>query len=262
MPMSENIYTHFHPGERSFVDKVLDWIERTARTHELRTTDFLDPRQIHILTTLVNREPDVQALFSGGYPDAERQRAIIAPDYAYLEEAAVPIEVLSITSDDARFPGLEHGDFLGALLGLGIKREKLGDIHVSSNGCHVLVAAEMMEYISLNLHQVHRVQVFTERLPLSQLQQTEVNLEELRLSVASMRLDGIVSDVIRLSRAKATLPIKAGRCRVNWKVEEDPSTLLNEGDVVSLQGFGRFKVLEIEGKSKSGRTRVIIGKYV
>ena len=81
------------------------------------------------------------------------------------------------------------------------------------------------------------------------------------LSVASMRLDGIVSDVCRLSRAKALVPIQAGRCRVNFKTESDPSKPLKEGDVVSLQGFGRFRVLEVEGVNKKGRTRVKIGKY-
>ncbi|MNG13625.1 hypothetical protein D3C84_973130 [compost metagenome] len=76
-----------------------------------------------------------------------------------------------------------------------------------------------------------------------------------------MRMDGIVSDVFRLSRAKVLLPIQAGRCRVNWKLEEDPSKPLKEGDMVSMQGFGRFKVLEVEGVSKKGRIRVKIGKF-
>jgi RNA-binding protein YlmH len=57
-------------------------------------------------------------------------------------------------------------------------------------------------------------------------------------------------------------PIRAGRCRVNWKTEEDPSQQLHEGDVVSFKGFGRFKVLEVDGVTKKGRIRVKIGKYV
>lgn len=260
--MSNQLYAHFHSDEHSFVDKALDWIERTARNHEQRITEFLDPRQIYILTTLVNREPDVQLVLSGGYAAAERKRAIIAPDYAYIDADAVPLQVLTITSEDAKFPSLEHGDFLGAILGLGIKREKLGDIHVHADACDVIVASEMIDYIHTNLQQVHRVHVFTDRKPLDELSIAESQLEEMRLSVASMRLDGIVSDVIRLSRAKTVIPIKAGRCKVNWKVEENPSTPLSEGDVVSLQGFGRFKLLSVEGISKSGRIRVIIGKYV
>ncbi|MNF02421.1 hypothetical protein D3C80_2015610 [compost metagenome] len=82
------------------------------------------------------------------------------------------------------------------------------------------------------------------------------------LTVASLRLDGIVSDVYRLSRSKVLIPIKAGRCRINWRTEEDPSKNLKEGDIVSLQGFGRFKVLELDGVTKKGRFRVKIGKFV
>ncbi|MOA60324.1 S4 domain protein [compost metagenome] len=80
--------------------------------------------------------------------------------------------------------------------------------------------------------------------------------------MASLRLDGIVSDVFRLSRSKVLVPIKAGRCRVNWKTEEDPSKQLKAGDMVALQGFGRFKVLETDGVTKKGRLRVRIGKFV
>jgi RNA-binding protein YlmH len=120
---------------------------------------------------------------------------------------------------------------------------------------------DISDYLHLNLQQVHRVHVQTEILPLQLFQPSRETLEEMSLSVASLRMDGIASDVFRLSRAKALLPIKAGRCRVNWKVEEDPSKPLKEGDLVSMQGFGRFKVLRVEGTSKSGRLRMKIGKY-
>jgi RNA-binding protein YlmH len=109
---------------------------------------------------------------------------------------------------------------------------------------------------------VHRVGVVTDIEPLSRLQTVEPKLEPLDLTVASLRLDGISSDVFRLSRSKILIPIKAGRCKVNWRIEEDPSKVLAEGDIVALKGFGRFKVLEVEGITKKGRTRVKIGKFV
>lgn len=259
---NDAFYVHFHPDEAGFVDKMTEWVARVVRNHEPKQTDFLDPRQMYILQTLVNRDPSAQLLSSGGHDDAERKRGLIAPDYAYLDAADVALEVISISSDDAKFPGLAHGDFLGSLLGLGLKREKIGDIYVHETFCHVVVAAEISEYIDLHLQQVHRVHVLTERLEIDKLVPLVPKMETLRLSVASMRLDGIVSDVVRMSRGKVLPPIKAGKCRVNWRVEENPATLLQTGDVVSLQGFGRFKVLEIEGESKSGRIRLTVGKYV
>lgn len=259
--MNKELYSHFHSDEHYFVDKSWDWVERAAQNHAVKLTDFLDPRQAFIITTLVNRHPDVHCRLDGGYSAAERRRALIAPDYRNLDEEDMEMAVLSVSSGDGKFLTLEHGDYMGAILGLGMKRDKVGDIHVIEGGCHCLVTQDAADYLHLNLSQVHRVHVQTELLPLSQLELSAVKLDELTLSVASMRMDGIVSDVFRLSRAKVLIPIQAGRCRVNWKPEEDPSKPLKEGDMISMQGFGRFKVLEVEGVTKKGRIRVKIGKF-
>jgi RNA-binding protein YlmH len=262
MDKKHNIQMHFHPDERAFVDRVMDWTEQVAENHSLKQTDFLDPRQAFIVESIVRRNPECQVHFDGGYGLAERKRAIIARDYIDFKDEPASVMLLSITSDDTKFASLVHGDFLGALLGVGIKRDKIGDIHLHSEEgfCHVVVAAEISDYIHLQLQQVHRAHVITELLPIQTLKPTEKHYEEMNLSVASMRLDGIVSDIVRVSRAKIIAPIKAGRCKVNWRVTEDPSTLLKEGDVISLQGFGRFELLEVLGESKSGRMRLRIGK--
>lgn len=256
----DNIYSHFHPDEHRFVDKAAEWVER-AEQHSVKLTDFLDPRQQFILTTLVHRSSDVQVRFEGGHEQAERKRALVAPDYRMLDEENMGISLIAVTSLDDKLRELDHSDYMGSILALGMKRDKIGDIHASDSGCHFLVAEEVADYMRLNLQQVHRVHVQTELLPLDQLKASAVKLEEMNLSVASLRLDGVVSDVYHLSRAKILIPIKAGRCKVNWKQEEDPSKTLQPGDVVSLQGFGRFKVLEVEGLTKKGRFRVKIGKY-
>jgi RNA-binding protein YlmH len=260
--MQKDIYGHFHPDEHHFVDKAWEWVERAAEQHAVKRTDFLDPRQAYILQTLVNRHADVHCRLDGGYLEAERKRAIIAPDYRSLDDEDMGIAVLSVSSGDGKFLTLEHGDYMGAILGLGMKRDKIGDIHVVEGGCHCLVSVEAADYLHIHLSQVHKVHVQTEIIQVDRLETSKAQLEEQQLSVASMRMDGIVSDVFRLSRAKVLIPIQAGRCRVNWKVEEDPSKSLKEGDLISMQGFGRFKMLEVEGVSKKGRIRVRIGKYV
>jgi len=258
----KEIYEHFHPDEKAFVDRAWEWVERAAQRHETKRTDFLDPRQAHVLFTLANRHPDAQVLLAGGSAQAERQRAVIAPDYKDLDGVDMGIAVLDISSDDRRISGLDHGDYLGALLGLGIKRDKIGDLHVSEEGCHALIAEEIGDFIVGHMKQAHRVDVNVTIRSLSELREIQSKLEEQVLSVASMRLDGVASDVFRLSRTKIIAPIKAGRCRVSWKPVEDPSHPLKAGDVVSMKGFGRFKVLEVEGVSKSGRIRVRVGKFV
>jgi RNA-binding protein YlmH len=258
--MNKQLYVHFHADEHHFVDKAWEWIIQASELHIVKRTDFLDPRQAVILTALASKTDNVAVRFDGGYKEAERKRALITPDY-HLEMDDMAIEVMAITGGDSKFLSLTHGDFMGSILGLGMKRDKIGDIHVHDSSCHCLVAAEASSYLQLQLHQVHRVSVQTEIIPLEQFQPAKVNLEELLISVASLRLDGIVSDAFRLSRAKVLVPIKAGKCRVNWRVEEDPSKPLREGDLISVQGLGRFKVMEVEGMSKKGRIRMKIGRF-
>ncbi len=257
-----DIYAHFHPDERRFVDKAADWVERAGRSHELIRSDFLDPRQAFIVASLVRRNGDLGLRLDGGYPRAERQRALIAPEYRELERESADIGVVAVHSQDRQIGSLDHGDYMGAILHLGIKRDKIGDIHVFDWGCHCLAALDMAGYIGAQLRQVHRVQVATELLSLDELRIAEVELREMHLTVASLRLDGIAGDVYRMSRAKVLEPIKAGRCKVNWKAVENPSKMLEEGDIVSLKGFGRFKIVAVEGETKSGRVRVTVGKYV
>lgn len=260
--MKQGIYDHFHPDEKPFVDRAMEWIERSAQHHELKRTDFLDPRQAQIVTMLANRNPDVIVRLDGGYEQAERQRAIIGPDYRSLDDEAIGISVLAVNGPGQAQLELDHGDFLGALLGLGIKRDRIGDIHVHEQFCHIIITDEIADYLNIHLRQVHRINVLTDVIPLAELQTVIPRLEEMSLSVASMRLDGIASDVYRISRSKIVDPIRAGRCRVNWKSEEDPSEPLRAGDVVSFKGLGRFKVLEVDGVTKKGRIRVKIGKFI
>lgn len=260
--MKPALYDHFHPEEKAFVDRALEWVERSAQQHELKRTDFLDPRQAEIAASLANRHPDVHIRLDGGYEQAERKRAIIGPDYRNLDDEPIGISVLAVHGSAREHLELDHGDYLGALLGLGIKRDRIGDIHVHQSFGHIIVLDEIADYLNIHLRQVHRLNVLTEILPLAELRTIVQKLEEESLSVASMRLDGIASDVYRVSRAKIVDPIRAGRCKVNWKTEEDPSELLKAGDVVSFKGLGRFKVLDVEGVTKKGRIRVKIGKFI
>ncbi|MGU3469915.1 RNA-binding protein [Paenibacillus sp. D51F] len=260
--MADGLYEHFHPEERPFVDRALEWIGRSAQLHELKRTDFLDPRQASILMSLANREPDVGVRLDGGYEGAERRRALIAPSYRYLEGEETGISVLEVQAVSGGHLELDHGDYLGAVLGLGIKRDRIGDIHVGPDGAQLLVADEISDFLNVHFRQVHKLSVLTSVKPLTELRPVVSRMEEMSFTVASMRLDGICSDVYRISRAKIVEPIRAGRCRVNWKGEEDPSKQLREGDVVSIKGLGRFKLLEVDGMTKKGRIRVKAGKFI
>ena len=261
--MNNGFYAHFHPDEKAFVDRVQEWLERTISQHEIRRTDFLDPRQQFIVQTLINKVGDISYRFDGGDDESERKRAIVAPSYIDAQYEDLELCIIEVTSPSDKFDDLDHGDFLGSLIGLGIKRDKLGDIFLHATFCHIVTTKEMANYLDIHLRQVHRLNVFTQILPIDKLKPIRSEMEQMQFTVASLRLDAIASDAYRISRAKIVEPIKSGKCRVNWKQEEDPSKQLKSGDMVSLKGLGRFKVLSVgDTATKKGKIRVEIGKYI
>lgn len=257
--MNDSMYVHFRPEERPFVQKIEEWAKKASDQHQSKRTDFLDPRQALIVQSIVNRYSGIHVYFFGGYEGAERKVGWIAPDYLVPSIEDSEVTAVSIQGD-TRFLDVDHGDYMGAILGLGIKRDKIGDILVHEHGCHLITVKEICDYILIHLNQVHRLQVGTAEIGLDKLIVPDKQFEEMSFTVASLRLDAVASDAYRMSRAKILAPISTGKIKVNWKTTTDPSLHLAQGDVVSVKGLGRFELLEVEGPTKKGRIRIKIGK--
>ncbi|MED0674704.1 YlmH/Sll1252 family protein [Aneurinibacillus thermoaerophilus] len=250
-----SIYQHFRRDEHPFVERVLEWTERVRARYQVIRTDFLDQRQAFIARSIANREAGVYFETYGGYEKAERVRGLFYPEYVEPSREEFGLALLQVKGTN-RFLTLEHRDYLGALIGLGIKREKFGDILVHTDGAQLLVAEEIAGYVRLYMNQVHRVRVTVEEVPLEGISVPEQSFHPLSFTVQSPRLDAVVGDVYRLSRAKVVAPIQNGRVKVNFREINDPSFYLEEGDIVSFKGFGRFKVTSIGGETKKGRIKM------
>ncbi|MBO8171128.1 MAG: hypothetical protein H0Z33_04450 [Bacillaceae bacterium] len=257
-----SFFDHFREEERPFVERIMEWTDQVRERYQIRTTDFLDPRQAFIVRSVVGHETGVYVRFFGGYEGAERQRAVIYPEYVEPEAQEFGLALIEITHGN-RYIKLSHRDYLGAVLGLGVKRDKFGDLLlIDDDRCQLIVADEIADFVRLHLHQVNRVQVSADIVELDRIKPPRREQEIQTISVSSPRVDAITSEVYHLSRSKVVQPIKNGRLKVNWKQVETPSLSLEPGDVVSLKGFGRYQVLDIQGKSRKGRYILEIGKYV
>ena len=254
-----SVFQHFRADERPFIERVEDWLGRVYTRHQLQLTDFLNPREQFILRTLTQRTADVVCFFDGGYEQAEYQRCLLAPDYWHPQPEDMDLCFLEITGA-TQFQPLKHRDYLGALLNLGIKRDKIGDLLVTDDRCQLVTNRQMGTYIRLNLTHVHRVHVTVEEIDRTCLTLPENTIEEQSVIVASTRLDAVLSATFPLSRSKIVPLIQASKCKVNWKVEENPSATVEPGDTLSLRGYGRVYVLALEGETKRGRIRLTIGK--
>ncbi|GGE22417.1 putative RNA-binding protein YlmH [Marinithermofilum abyssi] len=259
MAAKEALFTHFRPEERILAEKVLDWMEWTSRRYQPYLTFFLNPRERVIVESLIRRDPDLGLCFDGGYEHAERCRGLILPPYMEAEPEAFELSFLHLESANQK--ELQHSDVLGSLLGLGIKREKVGDILPHEQGCHVVLGREMADFVRSQLDRVGRTSVLVREISRSELIVPDQPLEGKRVTVASLRVDAVASEGFSLSRSKAVALIKSGKCKVNWKVEENPAAQVETGDVISLRGFGRLFVGDLCGTTKKGRQWVEIKKY-
>lgn len=254
-----SIYQHFRKDEWPFVDQIIEWHEDVKLRYRVRLTDFLDPRQQQIVTTIIGNDDEVNLSFSGGSPFAERKRAFIAPTYTEVTESDYNLVLFSIHYP-AKFITIEHRDVLGSLMNLGLKREKFGDIVLASDDAQLIVASEIADYVEANVQTIGKANVSLKQIELSEHKVSKETWEETTATVSSLRLDVILSQLFNLSRTKVLPYISRGLVKVNFKVIEQNSFSLEEGDQLSVRGFGRAKIIAIEGRTKREKLRVRFGR--
>lgn len=146
-------------------------------------------------------------------------------------------------------------------MGLGIEREVLGDILMQGAQAQILVDSKMSEYIKSNFTKVAMVPVQVEEIPLEELKVPEQKAKEIRAMVASMRLDAVGAAGFGLSRTKMVQMIDGDRVQVNWQSAKSVSQTVKVKDIISIRGKGRIEIEEITGKSRKGRTGLLINRF-
>lgn len=246
---------------RDSLVRVIDQAEQAIKTWEVVFTDFLSPPELAETQQAFQRLTEVQLVAWGGYPQAERQRLAIARSDLPLDVTQVQITALDIAGNFL-FDPATHRDFLGAILGTGIVREKVGDIIVlGERGAQAIVVPEMVEFLEMNLTQVRSVPVKTQRIELGELKIREPKKKEMTTVEASMRLDAIASAGFGMSRSKMVDLIDGGDVRVNWKEITSASHTVKPGDLIAIRGKGRLEVGEV-AVTKKDRYRVQLTRFV
>lgn len=240
--------------ERLLFAKALDRAMVAAKRRQPAFTDFMDRAKCMRFAERLRAERSVQIVLFGGTADCERQMMGFFPEGEEPEGAAFPIRCIRIRRKNKKFgqSDLTHRDYLGSLLGLGIDRAKLGDILVTEDMALCFAAEEIVPYLCGFLEQVSKTAVVAEEIDQAAELPTR-QTETKRITVASLRLDAVAAEVFHLARGKAQTLIGAEKAAVNWNVVTNPSRPLAEGDLVSLRGFGRFRVGTIGGKTKKDR---------
>lgn len=254
-----SIYQHFRPEEKDFIDQVLEWKETVGQTYMEKLTDFLDPREQHIVQSIVGTQSEVQCAFFGGTANAERKRALIYPEYYAVREDDFQLTLYEIIYP-SKFIQIEHKHVLGSLMSLQVTRGKFGDILLHGKQVQFFVASEMSEFVKLELKTIGRDTVSLEEMPISMALETEERWEESTITAASARVDAVISASFRLSRQKVQQSIQQKHVKVNWKIVTQAAFECQEGDVISVRGAGRAKVISFIGKSRKNNWQILVGR--
>jgi RNA-binding protein YlmH len=252
------IYQHFRKEEHHFIDQVLEWQETVKRQYAPKLTDFLDPREQQIVQSVIGRNEEVYISFFGGAPFVERKRALLYPPYFQPADEDYDIALFEVHYP-SKFVSLEHRQVLGALMSLGLRRGKFGDILMKEERIQFLVANEIADYILLHLHAIGKANVSVEKRPLTEIITLEEKWQDTTITASSLRLDAILSQAFHVSRQKIQSFIENGFVKVNWKIVEHAHFECQQGDILSARGFGRCKIISIEGKTKREKWRIRIG---
>ena len=240
------------PEDKLQFAKVLDKLTAANKKHTTTFTDFLDPARCGAFLQILERY--TTPIINGGHPSAERKMIAFQgqEDYTANEDSPIlfPITPIAITYNQKFSKPPTHRDYLGAVLGLGLERSKIGDISLETNQAIMYAATDVAGFIVESLNQVGRVTV---KAAIAQhIGETEDTGKQKRITVASMRLDGVLSAAFNISRSKAAMYIESEKVYVNWKLAKKTQTI-NQGDQITLRGMGRLLVEAHVGTSRKDR---------
>jgi len=251
--------------DRLLLARVLDKLELARDRGVPSHTPFLSPGEQAAVTDLLNACGHPRHLFWGGFKDSERRVCFFLPDWQEEEDVTGDPEH-PLTAAEAVFPAnasLSHRDILGALMGLGLTREKLGDILLpEENRCQVLALREVMPILLSQWESAGRYKLSLKEIPLSALTPKPAQVKTIRDTVATPRLDAVLASGFSLSRSKASALIASGKVALNHRECLKPDKPVEEGDVLTCRGLGKCVVKEVPGQSKKGRTMLVLERYI
>ncbi len=267
MDKQEVLNSYKRQEDKILVSQVFDKISQMNKTQKIENTDFLDMYQISLVETVLKKINFDNYILYGGYEQAERKILIIYPEkynIAMIEKNYNKlIKIVRVTLSDEEKGKYSHRNYLGGIVKLGLKREKVGDILVFDDGADIVTVNNFAPILSKELRNLTRFENSDiEQLELNEIRIREIKVEEVKIIVPSLRLDNFVSDLARTSRSKASEIIDQERVFINGKCETKTSKQVKKDDIITIRGKGRFVVKDCVGNTRSGRTVILVEKYI
>lgn len=260
--------------DKILLAKIEDKARLCSENSMLTSSDFLDMHERSVVSKMRLQYPDVKMVFYGVFDDAERTVAVFLPEYIEAENADElkayfhenpddnPLAVIRLEKDKFS-PPLSHRDYLGALMGLGIRRETTGDIPVDENGCKMAVLSKIAPFIVDNMSKAGRGTLKAEIIPASAAENgAKATGVPDSFTVSSMRLDSVIKNAFRVSRTEAADAVESGAVFVNDVECTKPDKKIAQGDKIVFRRKGRIIIADCSSFSKKGRVIVETIKFI
>ena len=235
--------------------QIIDKANSCMKNYDVKNSDFLNPYEIKNAIDILNSNKDIKYSVDGGYDEAERSMIFMYPFYMEYEDIENTLRFIQIEGN-FKFKSISHKDYLGSLMNLGIKREKVGDIIIHDNFCQVIVSSDICDFILMNLTKVSRNNVSVKEISREELIKNEITYKDIAFTVSSDRLDCIISGLYNISRQDSLKYINGERVAVNYEKITSPSKVIQDNALISVRGKGRAIVVKVRAITKKGRIKV------
>ena len=267
--------------EKRTVLSALELAEK-SKNQDAVISSFLNIREQKLVKTALLSDGSFCFTFFGGYREAERAVLLCFPEYlaysmmlepGYIdskddglfsycrENTAGLITLVHISCSD--FVKLTHRDYMGSILSLGIDRSVVGDIIVNSeHDAYVFLLSKIADYVCFNLKSVGRTPVRVTICNDYAHLRIKQNTSESSYVATSLRFDCVVSSITGISRDKSKTMIKQGNCELNYYSKASPDDTVTDGDIISVRGYGKYKIADTSGVTSKGKSRITVLKYI
>ena len=231
-------------------------MKRVSFTEEFYTPNFWKK--------LTEKFDGVKVVTDGIFEDSDRRQIGFIPAGfdVYEGNTEFPCKLLEIEIN-SKFREYEHKDFLGSLMGLNIKRELMGDLILEDDRGYIPVSEKISDHILSELKQIGKAPCKVRKISLDNKENLpKYKFDDKIITVPSKRLDSIVSAITNLSRTKVIEPIEKGKVLVDYSPEKDKSKMLEMDSVITIRGYGKYRLFSDRGETKKGKERLLIKKYI
>lgn len=250
--------------DKLLLSKIIDKIKFSK--NRITNSEFLNEYQISIVERELRRTGVTNYFFEGGYENSESKILIAYPEVLGEDIAKENIKnilkAIKIELPNEICEKLQHRDYLGTVMSFGLVRERIGDIIVHEDSAYIIVLEENATYLKSSFEYEKRFKkAKISIIDVHEIKTKPIEFEEIIISINSIRLDSIISEIIKTSRRIAQEFLEEEKVSINYVVETKPTKAIKEKDILIIRGKGKFIVDEFIGQNKKGKELIKIQKY-